>query len=162
MTNCLEIAKIRNFGYVNIQSTRNLAIVIRNRYSQMIMLDVKLSGSDSEVFRITNDEDELRSVHSGRETMVNVCFMPTKRTMYTRSLIVTVIPDRRSGLPRKKYEVILIGHGGTAILRISQDKNELSPAKFKSKPTLRSTGQFDARMQSNRTASFLLQNSGDR
>lgn len=49
--NCLEIVKVRNFGYVNIQSTKVLSIVVRNRYEQVVMLATKLSGSEHDAFK---------------------------------------------------------------------------------------------------------------
>jgi len=158
--NCLEVAKIRNFGYVNIQSSRILPVVVRNRYERAIMLVVNVAGSDA--FKIVNGEEENLSIESGHETRIYVKFTPTKRTTYNRTLQLMVIHDKRSGLISKKYEVCLLGHGGTAILRISQDKNELSPSRFQNNLAVRSTGEYDARMHSSRSASLMLKNNGER
>lgn len=75
---------------------------------------------------------------------------------------MTVIPDRRTGLVPKSYEVCLVGHGGTAILRVSQGKDDLSSSKYQAKLVVRWDGQYDARMNSNRYASLLLKNNGER
>lgn len=101
-------------------------------------------------------------MESGCETIINVSFTPTKRTSYNRSLVVTVIPDRRSGLNLKRYEVCLIGHGGTVILRVSQDKTDLAPVKPQSKLAIRWNGLYDARMESNKQATLTLKNNGER
>ncbi|KAI6182051.1 hypothetical protein M3Y97_00338700 [Aphelenchoides bicaudatus] len=162
-TNCLEMSRVRNFGYVNLQTTKTLSIVIRNRYENVVMLGIKLSGPDSDVFKIINSEDENRCVESNREMVINVSFTPTSRKSYNRSLFVTVIPDRRSGLTMKRYEVYLVGHGGAVFLRISQNKSELPSARMRNANlAMRWNGQYDARMQPDRQSVLTLKNTGER
>lgn len=102
-------------------------------------------------------------MESNREMVINVSFTPTSRKSYNRSLFVTVIPDRRSGLTMKRYEVYLVGHGGAVFLRISQNKSELPSARMRNANlAMRWNGQYDARMQPDRQSVLTLKNTGER
>ncbi|KAI6179505.1 hypothetical protein M3Y98_00617700 [Aphelenchoides besseyi] len=161
----LEIKQVKHCGYAELGTTKVIMIPIKSNYTVDVFVEVKLDNDELSIANPFSISQEFRAFllpcHETKN--IEVKFKPPLENLYSTKLRISAIANiSNRSIPKKKYQMILIGYGGVTSVRIVQLK--VNPKSSLSSGVIMpaSSGHYATRLSENRTTLFALKNVGHR